>query len=103
MTDEHIIEVSPSIQYLDMATSAVRGFVMIAGAVVALAGFVSQHDWHGAIAYMQSSPFTTALATVMSVGAFGWGLWKAHKRGGQLVTSATDPRNAAIQLTTKDC
>jgi len=100
-SDLNIIQVNPSIQYLDMATNAVRSFVMVAGAVTALAGLVSQHDWRGAIAYIQGTPFTTALATVMSLGAFAWGLWKTHKRGGQLITAAVDPRNVAVQLTSK--
>lgn len=95
---DNIIEVNPSVQYLDMATNTVRSVVMVVGAVTALAGFVSQRDWHGATAYIQGAPFTTALATLMSLTAFAWGLWKTHKRGGQLLTAATDPRNVAVQL-----
>lgn len=101
MTNNPIIAVSPSIQYIDMASSAIRAFVLVVGSITALAGFISQRDWHGVIVYIQSSPFTTVLATVMSVGAFAWSLWKSHKRGGQLLAAATDTRNSAIQLVTK--
>jgi hypothetical protein len=80
-----------STPYFDMATSAVRSAVLVIGALVALAGFVSKHDWAGMIDYVQTAPFITSLATVSAAGAFLWGQWKTRYRANQLTTVAANP------------
>lgn len=77
--------------YFDMATSAVRSVLLVVGAVVALAGFVSKHDWAGVLSYVQSAPFITALATVMAAGSFAWGQWKTRERANQISSVAGNP------------
>lgn len=85
------IKVNPS-PYTDMAASAVRSLLVVVGALVALAGFVSKHDWAGLIDYVQSAPFLTALATIMAAGAFAWGQWKTRSRAVDAIAVATSPK-----------
>lgn len=95
MTDDNSTD--PGIQvnaspYVDMAASAVRSLVLVVSALVALAGFVSKHDWAGVITYVQSAPFLTALATVMAAGAFVWGQIKTRRRAVDLSAVAQSPK-----------
>lgn len=93
MTDVQVVNPQP---YIAGVASFARSAVVVASSAVALAGFVSKHDWAGLASYVQSQPFTLAGATVMSFGFAGYGAWRAYVRNHQLGKAADDPANTAI-------
>lgn len=80
-------KVSESAGVLDLLQSGVRAVLLIIGAVPLLIKLIGMHDFLGLVAYFRSADGAALTAAVLALVAVGQGLYKAFKRGKQVVSA----------------
>jgi hypothetical protein len=88
------VVVSSNQSLIDGLQAAGRYALVLITALIALAGFLRVHDFAGMVGYVQANggQLVGAVAGLISIGTAAYGVYKTHKRGGQIATVAADPR-----------
>ncbi len=92
MPDEVVkpIEVSANEAGLDLFQALGRYITVILTSVPVVLALVGKRDINEFIAYLQSNEFAVLASALVSLGTLGYGLFKTHKRGAQVVSVAGD-------------
>lgn len=83
---------------LDSLQSAGRSLLVVIGAVPVLLGLLGSHNFGAIVEYFKGSDGASLIAAVSALIAFGYGVYKSHKRGGQVVHLADRVSNSIAEV-----
>lgn len=86
------IKVSANAGLIDTLTAAGRMAVVIIGSIPILLQFLGDRNLIGLVNYFRTEDGTALTTAAVALFMLGWGLWKTHRRGGQIATVAANPR-----------
>lgn len=85
------IVVSPNAAGLDAVKAAFRYITVILTAFPAILFLLKTKDIIGLIEYFKSAEGAAAISAVVALGTAGYGIFRTHKRGAQVVDVAKSP------------
>jgi hypothetical protein len=85
----HVPAVVPASPIGGQANDAAATFLIVLGAMSALGGFVSKHDWWGALTWLQSSAAIPFVGVAVASIAFWWKQAGIRYRSKQRATFAS--------------